>query len=441
MSLPDEGETFLDDGQGLEPEEVHFQHSDLLYIVSVILGCPHLLLGRLVRCKGDRNIVGEVAPSDDHRAGVYSDLSYASFQLDGIFKDILYRIRPVLVFVLEFGQIFHAVLEIGLEFLFLLDLLLRPVLLPDRFFGFRLENRLVRHHLGEPCRFLYRKPADPRHILYRALGGHCAECDNVRYVILAVGLLDVLECTVAALIIEVDVYIRHRDTVRVQETLEQQVVPDRVEIGDFQTVCDYGPGSGTSSRAYRRADGPCCGDEVLDNEEVVRESHPGDGLQLELYPFRLFPGERLPVSFPCPFITEVAEVCDRPCEFLSPVVPFLVAPSDIDYVLVFFEIFLLFRQEGRIDLEFREDVVPVDFVALYLVEHLHGPFQHFRMVREERQHFLLAFEVFLLGVPHPVRRVEVGVAVEADEPVMRRPVLLADEMHIICGKYLDSGLF
>ena len=130
----------------------------------------------------------------------------------------------------------------------------------------------------------------------------------------------------------------------------------------------------------------------------------------------------------------MAQVGDRPCEFLPSVFPLLVAPADIYYILVFFKIFFLFRKEGRVDSEFRQDMVPVYLVALDFVVHLHSPLDDFRMVGEKRAHFLLAFKVFLLCIPHPVRSVEIGVAVEADEPVVGRTVLLSDKMDIVGGK-------
>ena len=131
----------------------------------------------------------------------------------------------------------------------------------------------------------------------------------------------------------------------------------------------------------------------------------------------------------------MAQVGHRPGEFLPPVIAFLVAPAHIYYVFVFLKVFLLFSKEGRIYLEFREHVVAVNLVAFDFVVHLHSPLDDFRMVGEKRAHFLLAFEVFLLGVSHPVRRVEERVAVEADEPVVCGAVLFSYEVYIIGGQY------
>ena len=136
----------------------------------------------------------------------------------------------------------------------------------------------------------------------------------------------------------------------------------------------------------------------------------------------------------------MAQICYGPCEFFPPVLALLVAAPHIYYILVFFEIFFLFGQEGGVDPELRKHMVPVYFVCLYLVEDLHGHVYDLRMVREQGTHLFLALEVLLLGVAHPVRVVKVGVAVEADEPVMGRPVLLVDEMDIVRRQHLCPRL-
>ena len=56
------------------------------------------------------------------------------------------------------------------------------------------------------------------------------------YLFLSVFFLDILEDPVSSVVVEVDVDIGHVDTVRVEESLEEEVVFDRVYVGDLQTV-------------------------------------------------------------------------------------------------------------------------------------------------------------------------------------------------------------
>ena len=56
--------------------------------------------------------------------------------------------------------------------------------------------------------------------------------------IFSVFFLDILEYAVASVIVKVDIHIGHVDTVRVEESLEEEVVLYRVDIGDLQAVCN-----------------------------------------------------------------------------------------------------------------------------------------------------------------------------------------------------------
>ena len=78
---------------------------------------------------------------------------------------------------------------------------------------------------------------------------HLAEGDDLRHAVGAVLLGHVADHALAAAHGEVDVDIRHRHALGVEEALEQQVVAQRVDVGDLQAVGDdasrppsHGPG-------------------------------------------------------------------------------------------------------------------------------------------------------------------------------------------------------
>ena len=78
----------------------------------------------------------------------------------------------------------------------------------------------------------------------------------------------------AAVVVEVGINIRQRDTVRIQETLEQQVILQRVNLRDTQTVGHHRTGSRATARTYPDIQLVAGGiDEVLHDEEVAREAH------------------------------------------------------------------------------------------------------------------------------------------------------------------------
>ena len=178
-------------------------------------------------------------------------------------------------------------------------------------------------------------------------------------------------------------------------------------------------------------------DEVLHDKEVIREAHSGDGLKLEIEPFGLFLVESIPVAYFSSIVAYLAHVGHGSAEIVPTVGSLLVVASCVDYVLVFVEPVVDIVGEFLRELELREHMVPVDLVPLDLVADLQGILQHLRMVREQGRHLLLALEILLLRVAEPVGVVDVGIRREADKPVMRRTVLLADEMDVVCCDHLQ----
>lgn len=71
-------------------------------------------------------------------------------------------------------------------------------------------------------------------VTYRRLGGHCTERGNLGHGILAITVFDVLDNLVAAMLAKVHVEVRHGNTFRIQESFENQVVRQRIKVGDQQ---------------------------------------------------------------------------------------------------------------------------------------------------------------------------------------------------------------
>ena len=67
-------------------------------------------------------------------------------------------------------------------------------------------------------------------------GSHGAEGDNLGNVVIPIEAMDIVDNFTTAVDAEVNVDIRHGDTLGIQEPLEKEAVFDRVNIGDFQAV-------------------------------------------------------------------------------------------------------------------------------------------------------------------------------------------------------------
>ncbi len=69
-----------------------------------------------------------------------------------------------------------------------------------------------------------------------------------------------------------------------RETLEEEVVLERIDVGDAQRIGHQRSRGGAASRADRDAELARLADEVPDHEKVAGETHPLDDLDLALEP-------------------------------------------------------------------------------------------------------------------------------------------------------------
>ncbi|MCY1425308.1 hypothetical protein D9M71_410930 [compost metagenome] len=141
-----------------------------------------------------------------------------------------------------------------------------------------------RNHLRQAVGQAVGLALNPRHVTHHRLGGHGTEGDDLADRIAAVLLGYVVDDAVATIHAEVDVEVRHRNPFRVQEPLEQQVVFQRVEVGNLLYIGHQRASTRPPARADRHAVvlGPL--DKVHNDQEVSRESHLDNDIQLEIQP-------------------------------------------------------------------------------------------------------------------------------------------------------------
>ena len=294
MMFFDQVQAIVDDGQGDKAQEVHLKHAHIFNIVAVVLRSAHVLPRFLILGQADGQIIGKVSAADDGGTGVNTHLAHTALQGFGIFKDLLIDLGAVFEFFDELRHqavtvfernldihVFHAHLE-GLHdtvlfpfYLFEAGLELVQLGIEGIFFLFFLAQA-VRNHLGETVALVNGDAGDARHVLDGTLGRHGTKRDDAGHVGCSIFVFHVIVrlCKV----LKINVYIRHGNTVRIEESLEQELVSDGVQVGDFEAIGHYGTGGGTTSRAHHAAHGTGGGDVVLHNEEIVRETHAADGL-------------------------------------------------------------------------------------------------------------------------------------------------------------------
>ena len=138
---------------------------------------------------------------------------------------------------------------------------------------FKLDIQRGRNHLRELVHFAIRHIQRAAHIFQRGLRGHRAERDDLRDALLAVFLADVFDHFAAPAHAEVDVDIGHRDALGVQEALEEQIVLQRIDVGDVQRIADQAARRGAAPRPHRNSLRPRVVDEIPDDQEVAGEAH------------------------------------------------------------------------------------------------------------------------------------------------------------------------
>ena len=91
---------------------------------------------------------------------------------------------------------------------------------------------------------------------------------------------DVVDDPIPAFHAEIDVEVRQRHPFGVEKAFEQQVVPERIEIGDPERVGDERSGAGAAARADRNVMLSRPPDEIGHDEEIARVPHAGDDSEL-----------------------------------------------------------------------------------------------------------------------------------------------------------------
>ena len=169
----------------------------------------------------------------------------------------------------EVYQLAHVVLRLVALAEFVL--LLQRVVQRDA----ELERDQLRDAVGKPVAH----PQHARDVAHHCLRGHGAVGDDLRDAVAAIAVGNVLDDPVAALHAEVHVEVRHGHPLGIEEPLEQQVVPQRVEVGDPEHPGHQRARAGAATRTDRHAilAGPA--DEVRDDQEVTGEAHLADDAQ------------------------------------------------------------------------------------------------------------------------------------------------------------------
>src|SRR5208283_1296593 len=203
-SLLDETERVGENRQRGEAEEIHLQQ-------------PHFFDGDHVEGSDDfvvlglvqRNQLGQGLGGNHYAGRMYAGVANHAFQ----FFRSLHQLANLAIFLHGFAQlrrIFDGLIERDIQ--------------------------LRGDHLGDAIDIGVRNIHGAADVLDGGLGGHGAEGDDLRDVVAAIFLCDVVDHFAAAIHAEIDIDVRHGDALGIQEAFEEQLVLERIDVGNAESV-------------------------------------------------------------------------------------------------------------------------------------------------------------------------------------------------------------
>ena len=131
----------------------------------------------------------------------------------------------------------------------------------------------VRHQLGDLVDLGEGQVERPARISDHRLRAHGAEGDDLAHILAAVFFRYVVDHVDAATHAEIDVDIRKSDALRIEKTLEEQTVLQRIDVRNLQGVGYQAARRRPASRPHRNAFLARKPDKIPDNQEIARKPH------------------------------------------------------------------------------------------------------------------------------------------------------------------------
>ena len=146
------------------------------------------------------------------------------------------------------------------------------------------DIQLIRNHLRDRIDLCIRHIQHTADISDDTARRQCTECDDLYNAVLAVFSRYIVDDLRAAFETEIHVDIRHGNSFRVQETLEQELVPHRVQLRDAKGVGNNTSGRRSSSRSDHDVVIARKFDEIPHDQEVIDVTHRFDRIKLVFQP-------------------------------------------------------------------------------------------------------------------------------------------------------------
>ena len=142
--------------------------------------------------------------------------------------------------------------------------------------------RLIRNELADAIAEGVAHVHDAAHIAHHSACSHRAKRHDLTHRIFAVFGLHVINHAITIGLAKVDIKVGHRDALGVQEALKQQLVLQRIKIGNFERIGYERARTRATPRPHRAAIslGPL--NEIAHDQEVAGKTHLQNGADFKL---------------------------------------------------------------------------------------------------------------------------------------------------------------
>ena len=267
---------------------------------------------------------------------------------------------------------------------------------------------LLWNHLGDGVYLGIRHVQNTAYITDHTAGCQSTKGNNLNHAIIAIFPPYIIDNFLSSFEAEVHINIRHGHSFRIQETLKEKIIPDRVQLGDSKGISNQTSCGRTSSRADHDIIVSGIFDEVPHNEEVIYISHVFDGGQLIIQAFFQRIGYRMITLFQ-PFMAKLVQI--------------LPGGQSVGHII--------FRQLGHAEFD----------LHVAAQRDLVGIFQSFQSIWKKSRHLFWRFHIILAAlIAHSVLIAEFFLGLQTEEHVMGLRILSHGIMHVIGSNQVDSCL-
>ena len=388
-SLRDQFQSVGEDGKRGQPEKVHLQQAQLVDRHHVEGGYDFIVLSAM-----QRNQIGERPWRDHDPSRVHAGIAHHAFQ----FLRGLEQFPNLPIFfdgLAQLGGILDGLLQRNVE--------------------------LRRHHLGNAIHVGVRDVHGPANVFDCGLRGHGAEGDDLGHVVAPIFLCDVLNDLAPPVHAKINIDIRHGHALRVQKALEQQLMLQRVDIGDSQCIRDQRSRGRSAARSNRNVVLAGIADEIPDDQKISRKLHLLDDGEFALQALLVIGNG----------VLQLALLVQRP-QSLQP--PRKALAGDVYEVAV--------DGIARRNFKLRKRIRYFLQAHAATLGNIEGSREHLRRILEHARHFivtlheeLVAFEFHAAGV------VNRFAGLDAEHDVLGVGVVFAEVMAVVGGDQPQAEIF